>query len=245
MKDILISKTHSDAWNYLIVRLDNPHAVAGVMGYFQARTGFNTLNGFYPMGEGMSIDRKTFIHDKRPYGIGAWDIWYDKQGWWNLAKRSGYPLTSVEAQLDFFDGQLNGQTYGPLGDALKLSENVLTAAEAMYNLYLGEDHVDECNLDDILDYAHQFYSHFVHPTRTVKYVRVTDEEAWIKTRPMFLGRKIHKAVLGETYPHFATSNNGKWEAIYYEGSIRWILAKSVVVFERKENYGEHLYTVGC
>lgn len=241
MNDILITQTHINAWDYLLVRLENANAVSGVMGYFQAMTGFNPLHGFYNDGIADGLDRESFIRDKKAYGIGAWDAWYDKQSWWNLAKRSGYALSSIESQLELFCEELKGQTHKALKEALGQTENPEDAAEIMYNLYYCHYHEDKnfAAHNDIMDYSHFFYTRFVHPKHTVRYVQITDEEAWVKARSMFLAKKVGKAHKGETYQHIATIKNGKWYSIFYNNEICWIRAASGVVIEREETYGEY------
>lgn len=241
MNDILINQTHINAWDYLLVRLENVNAVSGVMGYFQAMTGFNPLHGFYNDGITKGLDRESFIRDKKDYGIGAWDTWYDKQSWWNLAKHSGYAMSSLESQLELFCEELKGITHKALFESLKIAENPEDAAELMYNLYYRHYH-DDKNFtvhNDIMDYAHFFYTRFVHPKHTVRYVEITDEEAWVKTRSTFLAKKIGKVHKGETYQLITTSRNGKWFSVYFNGEIRWIRSSSGVVVEREETYGEY------
>lgn len=242
--DIEFTKIHSDAWDFLLVRLSNPNAVAGVMGYFQARTGFNPLKGFYEDGNLETVDRETFIHDKREYGIGAWDIWYEKLGWWNLAKKAGYPIGSVEAQLYYFCEELKGQTYKKLCEALKLVDNPEEAADLMYMLYLKDSDPLKTRHDDIRDASHAFYERFMHPTRIVKYARVMDDGVWIKRRSTFLSRKIAKTKKGDEFTFVAPSKNYNWYAIVYNNDIRWIPAENCQIITREETYGEHNDTVG-
>lgn len=243
MNDILITQVHVDAWDYLLVRLNNVNAVSGVMGYFQARTGFETMYGFYDRtdsnGISKGIDRDSFIRDKKAYGIGAWDKWYDKQGLWNLAKRSGYAISTIEAQLELFTEELKGPSHAKLREALKHVDNPEDAAEIMYTIYLPEENRDAKLHNDICEYAHIFYTRFVHPKHTVRYVEITDEEVWVKARPYFLGKRIGKAHKKETYQHITTSQNGKWYSIYYNGQICWIRTQSGVVVEREETYGKY------
>lgn len=246
MSDILIEQKHIDAWNYLLVRLENVNAVSGVMGYFQAMTGFNVLHGFNVDDIKNGLERWSFIKDQKAYGLGAWDTWYDKQSWWNLAKRSGYAISSIESQLDLFCAELKGLTHKALRESLEMSENPEDAAEAMYNLYYCHYHEDKnfAMHNNIMDYAHFFYTRFVHPKRTVRYVKITDEEAWVKTRSTFLGKKVGKVYKEETYQHIASVKNGKWYSIYYNGEIRYIKASSGVVIEREETYGEYKNSYG-
>lgn len=212
MTDIQVTNKTIDAWQFLTRIIRNQNAVAGIMGYFQARTGFDPLKGFVPVEEGWTCDRKTFIYDKKAYGMGAWDIWYDKLGWWNLAKKAGYPLSSVEAQLYFFCEELKGTTHKVLCEALKHVDNPADAARLMYDLYPGHEMTDKM-LNDIQEASMFFYDNFVRPIRKVRYVKIIDEEAWVKTRPSFLGKRVGKAIKGETFTHIITTKNGKWESI--------------------------------
>lgn len=240
MNDIIVTQAHVDAWDYLLVRLQNVNAVAGIMGYFQARSGFETMYGFYGEdGISKGLDRDSFIMDKKAYGIGAWDKWYEKLGLWNLSKRSGYGISTLENQLELFYEDLKGLTYANLRESLKHVENPEDAAELMYTLYLPEENRWSKLHNDICEYAHLFYSRFVHPKHTVRYVEITDEEVWVKARPYFLGKRIGKAHKGETYQHITTAQNGKWYSMYYNGQICWIRTQSGVVVEREETYGEY------
>lgn len=245
MNDIIVTQAHVDAWDYLLVRLENVNAVSGIMGFFQARTGFNPLNGFYDGKIMFGLDRDSFIKDKKAYGIGAWDKWYDKQSLWNLAKRSGYAISTLESQLELFTEELKGLTHAKLREALKHVENPEDAAEIMYTLYLPEEKRDVKLHNDICEYAHFFYTRFVHPKHTVRYVEITDEEVWVRARPFFLAKRVGKAHKGETYQHITTTQNGKWFSIYYEGQICWIKGESGVVVEREETYGEYSNTYGA
>lgn len=243
MNDIIVTQAHVDAWDYLLVRLENINAVSGIMGYFQARSGFETMYGFYGEdGIAKPLGRDSFIRDKKAYGIGAWDKWYDKQSLWNLAKRSGYAISTLESQLELFCEELKGLTHAKLREALKHVENPEDAAELMYTLYLPEENRDAKLHNDICDYAHFFYTRFVHPKHTVRYVEITDDEVWVKARPYFLGKRIGKAHKSETYQHITTTKNGKWYSIYFNGRICWIKGESGVVVEREETYGEYADT---
>lgn len=240
MNDITITQAHVDAWDYLLARLANVNAVSGIMGYFQARTGFETMYGFYEDGGiAKGLDYDSFIRDKKAYGIGAWDKWYEKAGLWNLSKRSGYGISTLENQLELFYEELKGLTYANLRESLKHVDNPEDAAELMYTLYLPEENRWSKLHNDICEYSHLFYTRFVHPKHTVRYVEITDEEVWAMSRPHFLGKRISKAYKGETYQHITTAKNGKWYSVYYNGQICWIRAKGGVLVEREETYGEH------
>ena len=155
MNDILITEAHITAWDFLLVRLENVNAVSGVMGYFQACSGFETMYGFYGEdGISKGLDRDSFIKDKKAYGIGAWDKWYDKQSWWNLSKRSGYALSTLESQLELFTEELKGQTHKSLYEGLRHVDNPEDAAELMYTLYLPEENRQATLHNDICEYAH-------------------------------------------------------------------------------------------
>ena len=200
MNDITITQAHVDAWDYLLARLVNVNAVSGIMGYFQARTGFETMYGFYEDG--------------------------------GIAKGLDY-------QLELFYEELKGLTYANLRESLKHVDNPEDAAELMYTLYLPEENRWSKLHNDICEYSHMFYTRFVHPKHTVRYVEITDEEVWAMSRPHFLGKRISKAYKGETYQHITTAKNGKWYSVYYDGQICWIRAKGGVLVEREETYGEH------
>lgn len=234
MNDIQINQMHVNAWNYLLMRIPNVNAVAGIMGYFQAKTGFNIKLGFEP---GKILEKDSFVYDKKAYGIGAWSKWNEKLSWWNLAKISGFAVESLESQLDLFCDQLKGTTFKALNDGLEVAENPENAGLLMHGLYFSGDESSTKLKNDILEYAHLFHANFVHPKRKVRYVEIKDEEVWARFRPTFLGKKVHKANKGETYQYIATTKNGRWFSIYLDGKILWVKAESAVVFEREETYG--------
>lgn len=239
MDDVYVSASHEYAWNYLMEHIGNENAVAGIMGYFQALTEFNPMHGFYKDGAiTKTFDRDSFITDKKEYGIGAWNKWYDKQSLWNISKRDGYPISGIECQIDLFIRNLTGISENrSLLDALKLADNPEDAGEIMYNIYLPQDKRNEDLCRSICDYAHLLYAHFVRPKRIVRYVKIQNEEAWVRARPFLFAKKVFKAGKNEMYHHVASSKNGKWHSIYFEGGIRWIQASAGSLLEREESYG--------
>lgn len=107
-----------EIWNYLINKINNPYAVAGIMGNLYAESTLNSLkleSSFQKKLEytnesyTLAVDNKTynnFIYDKAGYGIAQWTYWSRKQKLLEYAIACNTSIGNLKMQLDFLCQEL-------------------------------------------------------------------------------------------------------------------------------------------
>lgn len=101
-------------WRYLLDRIRNPIAVAGIMGNLKAESALrpdNVQNSFearygndktYTERVDSGVyGREKFSRDSAGYGLAQWTHWSRKAALWDHLKGKGLSIADLEGQLDF------------------------------------------------------------------------------------------------------------------------------------------------
>lgn len=116
-------------WDYLLNKLGNEYAVAGLMGNLYAESALrpNNLQNSYEDTLGYtdttytqavdngSYSENSFVHDSAGYGLAQWTHWSRKQALYNMFKSGGYSsIASIDLQLDYLWYELENDFEGVL-----------------------------------------------------------------------------------------------------------------------------------
>lgn len=125
--------------------IDNQNAVAGIMGYFYAKSGMKADYGidrkpFDPMQPPLhNWLMKDFVQDGEAVGLAGWVRWTDKQGIWNMAIKNGTHLWDEEMQIGYFLEDISRECYKALRDELEAADISQEAVASMARHYLFDD----------------------------------------------------------------------------------------------------------
>ncbi len=129
--DIPTIANESEIWNFLMSKIGNPYACAGIMGNLYAESGLwsgNMQNG-QQQAWGMTDQQYTdavnngtwsrrgytgdeaFIHDAVGYGIAQWTWWSRKKGLIEFARASGKSIDDLGMQLEYLWTELSSAGY--------------------------------------------------------------------------------------------------------------------------------------
>ncbi len=132
-------------WDFLMSKLGNAYAVAGIMGNLYAESGLrsNNLQNSFEKKLGMddvaytaAVDSGAygnFVRDSAGYGLAQWTYWSRKQNLLNFARAAEKSIGDLSMQLDFLWMELQG--YKPLMAALKAAKSVYEASTAVLLQY--------------------------------------------------------------------------------------------------------------
>ena len=126
-------------WNFLLDKLGNEYAVAGVMGnlYAECSLRSNNLQGTYEKSLGMTgseytaavdngtYSKESFVNDHAGYGLAQWTYYTRKEKLYDYAQEQKKSIADLEMQLGFLWKELSAAKW--LND-LKNAKSVLEAS---------------------------------------------------------------------------------------------------------------------
>lgn len=135
-------------WQYLILKLQNPYGVAGLMGnlYHESALSAINLQGSYESKIGLSdisytqeVDNGSysssrFINDSAGYGLAQWTYWSRKEKLYNYCKAKKASIGNVITQLEFLCEEL-ASSYPTVYNALKKATSVEQASNQVLFYY--------------------------------------------------------------------------------------------------------------
>lgn len=153
-------------WGYLIGKGFSEAAAAGIMGNWEAESGFksNCVQGDYlqsnptqydeDYARGVntgSISKDDFIYNGPGgggYGLAQWTTYSRKEGLYEFAKDQGTDIDDLKMQLDYFMKELESSSYNSLlEDSFKCmdggAESAIEAAIKFHEIYEGSADSDE------------------------------------------------------------------------------------------------------
>ena len=132
-------------WDYLMDKLGNEYAVAGLMGNLYAESALrpNNLQNSYEDSLGYSDEsytaavdsgsysKNSFVNDDAGYGLAQWTHWSRKQALYEMYKSGAYSsIASIELQLDYLWYELENDFEGVL-EALYSASSVRKASDVV------------------------------------------------------------------------------------------------------------------
>ncbi len=246
MSDILKftpNKNSNMLWRYFAPLIQNKFGTAGLVAGLYLRSGCDSYTGYmnYIVEDPLKIDMKTFVHDKKGYGIGKWKNWSRKQSLYNFCRKAGTPIYDIASQADFVMDEFSGTTYGPVLKELSDAVSVKEAAYLVYDRYLDIKKRDDEKREICAEIAMDIYLLYGEPIELktpVKYVQS------IKSRICVRGRKGNKFQLirkilgylkpGELYRFVTVSDDGKEYALYFNDEIGYVNSEKTHIVTKME-----------
>lgn len=158
-------------WDFLLEKVDNDYAVAGIMGnlYAECALRSNNLQQTYEKKLGYTDDTYTtavdngtytnFVKDSAGYGLAQWTYWSRKEMLLNYAKEQKKSIGDFEMQLNFLWYELT-KNYSSLVKSLKACTSVREASDLM--LHKFEQPADQGEAVEVkrAGYGQKYYDKF-------------------------------------------------------------------------------------
>lgn len=158
-------------WNYLISKLNNQFAVAGIIGNLYAESNLNakklqssyqTKLNFTNETYTNAVDSGTytnFVYDSAGYGIAQWSYWSRKQALLDYIKSKKVSIGNLEAQLEFLYKEL--KTYPNLINNLIKCTSVREASDIILTQYEKPANQSEAVKIKRAELGQNYYNKFV------------------------------------------------------------------------------------
>lgn len=135
-------------WQFLILKIQNPYGVAGLMGNLYHESALSSINlqqtyenylGKTDTTYTQSVDNGSytsskFINDSAGYGLAQWTYWSRKEKLYNYCKAKGASIGNVITQLEFLYNELNS-SYPTVLNTLKNATSVKEASNSVLFYY--------------------------------------------------------------------------------------------------------------
>lgn len=132
-------------WDFLMSKIQNAFAVAGIMGNLNAESALkpNNLQDTYEKSLGYSDDEYTkavdnytysnFIYDAAGYGLAQWTFWSRKKGLLDYAKSKGVSIGDIKMQIEYVYKEISEEYPGLLSDLKNVQSVKLASDMVMLN----------------------------------------------------------------------------------------------------------------
>lgn len=219
-------------WQYLMERLNNPYAVAAIMGNFDIESKLNPvcLQGSYVKRLNMTSADYTskvdagdysadeFIHDGAGYGLAQWTYWSRKKSLLDFAKENNKSIGDLRLQLDFFWQEV--QLYKTVIETLKSAKSVREASDIFATKYEKPADISDTALQRRADAGTKYYliyfTPYTQPEPREKVVRVTGNNVNVRVGPGKDRKSIGLVNNGREFQYFGTDANG------WNGIVLWL-----------------------
>ena len=158
-------------WNYLISKLNNQFAVAGIIGNLYAESSLNSkkLQSSYQTKLNFTNETYTnavdsgmytnFVYDSAGYGIAQWTYWSRKQALFDYIKSKNVSIGNLETQLEFLYEEL--KTYPNLINNLIKCTSVREASDIILTQYEKPANQSEAVKIKRAELGQNYYNTFV------------------------------------------------------------------------------------
>lgn len=165
-------------WDFLLSKLGNEYAVAGIMGNINAESAFRSNNlqntyekklGYTDVTYTQAVDSgeyTNFVRDSAGYGLAQWTYWSRKEKLLKYAQEKKKSVGDFQTQLEYLWQELS-VNYKTMTDTLKTSTSVRAASDLI--LHRFEAPADQSEAVEIkrAEYAQKCYDKFhVKPQET-------------------------------------------------------------------------------
>jgi len=144
--------TEKPIWNYLMKKLGNKYAAAGMMGNLYAESRLQPADLEKRFEKSLGMDDKTytrkvddgsyknFVNDKAGYGLVQWTYKTRKEKLLNYARSVGKSIGDLNMQLDFFFKELS-EKYPKILEKIRKAKSVKEASDVIVLEYeIPQDH---------------------------------------------------------------------------------------------------------
>lgn len=205
--DVDISRSR-EAWDQLYAGLQNPYAVAAILGNLEAESGINpkNLEGRGNTRLGMTDDEYTeavdsgaitmdqFATDGFGYGIAQWTYRTRKADLLEYAHSLAYSIGSLSMQVSFLLKELS-EYYGSLKKELLDAASVEEANRLFMLKYEKPANISEENIASRAALGHQFFNMYAEPEKD----QPADEEPEVKNYYMIPAEDVKKILDAANY----------------------------------------------
>ena len=165
-------------WNFLLMKIQNPYGVAGLMGNLYAESGLNPANlqnsyvkklnmtdaEYTEAVDSGKYTRDEFIHDAAGYGLVQWTYWARKQNLYDYVKKAGASIGDLDAQLGFLWEELS--KYTAVTSVLFTTNSVREASDAVLLKYERPKDQSVAAQERRASYGEKYYNMFTTPETT-------------------------------------------------------------------------------
>lgn len=165
-------------WTFLLSKGYSKEVAAAIMGIWERESGLKPYmrQGYFGKEsktkqytadvDSGKISRKKFINGgKDGYGLAQWTTADRKGNLYDLSKKMGKSIGSVEVQMDFFEQEMNG-SYKEVKNSLSKATTIEAAAETFFKKYQGVRKSDftKYHFDLRVDNAKKIYEKYKNYT---------------------------------------------------------------------------------
>ena len=159
-------------WNYLMGKLDNEYAVAGLMGNLYAESALrsNNLQGTYERKLEFTDTTYTeavdsgeydnFVRDSAGYGLAQWTYWTRKQKLYDFAKKSGKSICDLNMQLEFLCEEMSTNYKTSVWTPIKAAKSVREASDIVLTKFEQPGDMGESVQIKRASYGQKYYDKY-------------------------------------------------------------------------------------
>lgn len=235
------SKNTNMAWKFFAPIIGNNLGTAGLIAGLYLRSECDPYTGYVEYLGNDPVDMKTFVHDKKGFGMGKWKSWVRKQSLYNFCSKSGEHLYDINAQASFIMDEFSGTTYGPVLRELMDATSVKEAAYIVYDKYLDMRKHDDEEREICAEMALDIYLLYGEPIELkvpVKYVKSNGKRVRVKGQK---GKKLPfvRKTLGylkpdELYRFAMVSDDGSEYALYFKDEFGYVNSEKTHIVTKME-----------
>ena len=235
------TKNTNMAWKYFAPIVNNNFGTAGLIAGLYLRSECDPYFGYSNYLGDEVIDMRTFVLDKKGFGMGKWKNWIRKQSIYNFCRRAGKPLYDIDTQMAFIMDEFSGTTRGPVLLELKDATSVKEAAYLVYDKYLDIRKHDDEKREICAELALDIYATYGMPNELkapVKYVKTNGKRVRAKgpkgkTIP-FIRKTLGYLRPDEIYRFITMSDDGNEYAVYFGDDVGYVNSEKTHIVTRME-----------
>lgn len=235
------TKNTNMLWRYFESLIKNNFGTAGLIAGLYLRSGCDPYFGYEKYVGDDPLDMKTFVHDKKGFGIGKWKNWTRKQSLYNFCRKAETQIYDMATQADFIMDEFSGTTYGPVLRELSDATSVKEAAYLVYDKYLDIKKHDDEKREICAELALDIYLLYGAPNELkvpVKYVKSNGKRVRVKgpkgKAVPFIRKTLGYLKPDEMYRFIMVSDDGSEYALYFNDNFGYVSSEKTNVVTRME-----------
>jgi hypothetical protein len=214
-------------WDYLMLKINNPYGVAGLMGnlYVESKLNPVCLESSKAKKLGLTSEEYTqkvddmtytnFVNDGAGYGLAQWTYYTRKQGLLDLARLTSISIGSLDLQLDYLWTEL--QSYKTVLDTLINARTIRAASDIVVKRYEKSKNQSESFLQNRAEQGIKIYDKFINEKPLVY---PTTDRVNVRCGNGLQYKRIAQVGKNESFEYVATANG--WYAIVINDQVGWI-----------------------